>query len=53
MVNCFELDISRSSAVLSNVAAKKTIEIETKGSSVIYWLKVFLGLSRLVMDQIR
>jgi hypothetical protein len=52
-VNCYELDISGSSVVLASVAAKKTIEIETKGSSVIYWLKVFLELSRLVMDWVR
>jgi predicted transcriptional regulator with HTH domain len=52
-VNCYELDISGSSVVLASVAAKKTIEIETKGNSVIYWLKVFLELSRLVMDRVR
>jgi hypothetical protein len=51
VVNCYELDISGSLAVLSSVTTKKTKE--TKGSSIIYWLKLFLGFSRLVMDRIR
>jgi hypothetical protein len=50
-VNCYELDISGSSTVLPCVTTKKTIE--TKGSSVIYWLKLFLGRSCLLMDHVR
>jgi len=50
-VNYYEIDISGSSEVLSNVVVKKTKE--TKGSSIIYWLMLFLGLSCLVMDRVR
>jgi len=52
-VNSYEYDlrVSRSSAVLSSIAAKKIKE--TKGSFVIYWLKMFLGFSRLEMVLVR
>jgi hypothetical protein len=42
-VNCYECDVrvSRSSAVLSSVAAKKMKEMN--GSCVFYWLKKLLG----------
>jgi len=52
-VNCFEFDVRVSglSVVLSSVPAKKMKEMN--GSSIIYWLKMFIGLSRLVMVWVR
>jgi hypothetical protein len=47
----FDLGVFGSSAVLSSITAKMTKE--TKGSFVIYWLKMFLGFSRLVMVRVR
>jgi len=52
-VNCYECDVrvSRSSAVLSSVAAKKMKEMN--GSCVFYWLKKLQGFSRSVKVRVR